>query len=302
MLGSGECFVNFAGELSLIATISYNAGLMRPFVHTTDPLTESEWEILLRTVKAVGNATVARRFIDTTAALGAGAQTVPTDTIVSRTEGHWGILGRKDDAVRVASRASGIVPLLSKDFVIHWRDLEEARLMQHQLSMAKAAAAASGIARSEDMLVLNGYSPLGYKGLMTIDGRNSVTGLVWNKPGDAFHNFRMITQLLMQKGHNGPFAAVVHPRTYADMHRVLKGSSLLEIVHVKELLTAGVFRSSLLAPRSGVVVSVGRQNLELVVSVDTSVAFLGARKMNLPFRVFKAVYLRVLRSSAICTF
>jgi uncharacterized linocin/CFP29 family protein len=199
-------------------------------------------------------------------------------------------------------RSSGVVPLISKDFTLHWRDVEEARLLNQPLSMAKAAAAASGCARSEDMLVLNGYSPLGYRGLMTVEGRNTLINLDWSQPGDAFSNFRTITELLLSKGYHGPFAAVVHPRTYADMHRVLGGSAFLEISHVRALLTAGVFRSSLLAPRSGVVVATGRQNLELVVSIDTSVSFLGARKMNLPFRVFKAVYLRVLRSDAICTF
>jgi uncharacterized linocin/CFP29 family protein len=86
------------------------------------------------------------------------------------------------------------------------------------------------------------------------------------------------------------------------MHRVFKGSSFLEISHVRALLTAGVFKSSLLLPGSGLVVSTGRQNLELSVSVETSVAFLGAKKMNLPFRVFKAIYLRILRTDAICTF
>jgi uncharacterized linocin/CFP29 family protein len=137
---------------------------------------------------------------------------------------------------------------------------------------------------------------------MTVAGRNIITGLSWGNPGDAFANFTKITNLLMEKGYHGPFAAVVHPQIHADMHRVIKGSSLLEIAHVRSLLTGGIHRSSLLSPRSGLVISMGRQNIELFVSIDTSVAFLGARKMNLPFRVFKAVYLRILRSDAICTF
>jgi uncharacterized linocin/CFP29 family protein len=257
---------------------------------------------MLRTAKAVGNATVARRFIETSGPLGAGAQTVPTEMMVGITEGQWGILGAETDAVRIGSRSPGIVPIISKDFVIHWRDLAEARLMGQTLSMAKAAAAASACARSEDMLVLNGYSPLGYRGLMTIEGRNTISGLQWINPGDAFRSFTKIMEVLIRRGYNGPFAAVIHPHIYSDMHRVLEGSSLLEISHVRELLTAGIFRSSLLAPRGGVVVATGKQNLELVVSIDTSIAFLGAKRMNLPFRVFKGIYLRILRPDAICSF
>jgi uncharacterized linocin/CFP29 family protein len=275
---------------------------MRSFVHTADPLTAEEWDSLLRTVRAVGNSTIARRIIESTGPLGAGAQTVPTETLIGITEGSKSILGEGGQKIKPGERESGIVPIISKDFVVHWRDVEEARLMGHSLSMAKAAAAAAACARSEDKFVLFGQVTFGYEGMMTIEGRNIVTGLDWVKPGDAFANFTMMTQLLLSKGYNGPFAAVMHPRIYTDMHRVLSGSSLLEIAHVRALLTAGIYRSSLLAPRSGLVVATGKQNIEMVVSVDTSVAFLGARRMNLPFRVFKAIYLRILRSDAICTF
>lgn len=289
-------------KLKLPFKVSYNDRSMQKLPHTTGPLTQAEWDALTRIVRPIGNATVARRFIETTGELGAGVQTVPTEMLVGITEGYKSTLGSDAPPVRIETRSSGIVPIISKDFVIHWRDLAEARQTGQGLSMAKAAAAASSCARSEDKLSFFGHSPLGYKGLMNIEGRNIMPDLRWGNPGDAFTNFTSIAQLLMNEGYNGPFAAVVHPHIYSDMHRVLKGSSLLEISHVKAILTAGIFRSSLLAPRSGLVVAVGRQNLELVLSVDTSVAFLGRRRMNLYFRVLKAVYLRILRSSAICTF
>ena len=275
---------------------------MTRFSHEADPLTPAEWERLMKTVSAVGNATVARRFIQTSGPLGAGAQTVPTETFVGITEGYKSLTGEVGTRVIAAKRSSEIVPIISKDFVVHWRDLSEARQTGQPLSFAKAAAAASSCARTEDKLVFYGHSAYGYEGLMTVAGRNNLTGLQWGDAGDAFNNFTKLTQILRSRGYNGPFAAVVHPHIYADMHRVLGGSSLLEIAHVKALLTAGIFRSSLLAPRTGFVVSTGKENLELMISVDTSLAFLGAKQMNLPFRVFKAVYLRILRSDAICTF
>lgn len=275
---------------------------MSTFTHASDPLTPNEWQSLLMTAKAVGDSTVARRILEATAPLGAGIQTVPTETLVGITEGYCSILGANGQPILTGDRSSGIVPLIFKDFVIHWRDLAESRIMSQRLSTAKIAAAASCCARSEDKFVLFGHEPLGYTGLMTVEGRNIITGLQWANPGDAFHNFSKMTELLSSRGYNGPYAAVVHPRIYASMHRVLSGSSLLEITHVRALLTAGIFRSALLAPRSGLVLSTGKQNVEMVVSIDTSVAFLGSRRMNLPFRVLKAIYLRILRSDAICTF
>ncbi len=275
---------------------------MREFIHTGDALTPAEDEHLNRVVKAVGDATVARRFIDITGPLGAGVQTVPTDKLVGITEGYRSNLGSGGKAVKTESRDSAIIPIISKDFILHWRDVAEARLAHQVFPTSKAAAAASMVARSEDKLVLFGHQPYGYIGLMTVEGRTIATGLKWTNPGDAFENFIFMTKLLKQNGHSGPFAAVIHPRIYADMHRVLKGSSLLEIAHVRAVLTGGIFRSPLLAPRAGVVVSTGRQNLELLVSIDTSVAYLGRRNMNLMFRVLKGVYLRIHRPDAICTF
>jgi uncharacterized linocin/CFP29 family protein len=275
---------------------------MASFTHTSDPLNAGEWESLLLTAKGVGDATVARRIVETTAPLGAGIQTVPTETLVGITEGHIGTLRSNEQRIRVGDRSSGIVPLIFKDFVVHWRDLAESRIMSQRLSTAKVAAAASCCARTEDKFVLFGHEPLGYHGLMTVEGRNIFTGLRWSDPGNAFNNFSMMTEFLSSKGYNGPYAAVVHPYIYAGLHRVLQGSSLLEITHVRALLRAGIFRSALLAPRSGLILSVGKQNAELVVSVETSVAFLGSRRMNLPFRVLKAIYLRILRSDSICTF
>jgi uncharacterized linocin/CFP29 family protein len=284
------------------SSFGYNQRSMNRFFHKGNPLTREEWEQLLKIVIGVSNATVARRFIQTTGPLGAGVQTVANETLVGITEGYKNILG--DEGVRVVpgKKSSEIVPIISKDFVLHWRDLDEARQTGQPLSFAKAAAAAASCARTEDKLVFSGHSIFGYEGLMTVEGRNTLTGLHWGNAGDAFNNFTKTTRILMARGYNGPFAAVVHPHIYADMHRVLEGSSLLEISHVKALLAAGIYRSSLLAPRTGLVVSTGKENLELIVSVDASVAFLGAKQMNLPFRVFKAVYLRILRSDAICTF
>jgi uncharacterized linocin/CFP29 family protein len=275
---------------------------MPPFMHKSDPLTASEWAILDRTVKIVGNSNVARRIIEAIGPLGAGVQTVPNDSFVGITEGYKSILGYNGTAIRPVARNSAIVPIIFKDFISHWRDIEESRLTGVGFPRAKAAAAASSCARAEDRLVFYGSEQFGYEGLLTAKGRNTFHGLDWSRPGDAYRNFTAMIRTLEKLGHSGPYAAVVHPRIYTDMHRVLPGSSLLEISHVRELITAGVFRSEQLKPGAGLVIATGKQNLELIVSLDTSAAYLGAKKMNLPFRVLKSIYLRIRQSNAICSF
>jgi uncharacterized linocin/CFP29 family protein len=237
-----------------------------------------------------------------TGPLGAGTQTVPEERLVGITEGSVGFLGEESPALKPSARSSGVVPLIFKDFVMHWRDVLESRVEQRQFSTAKAAAAAAFLALEEDKLLLFGHGGLRCSGLINEPGSKSLSGLSWHKLGDAFQNFMEIKSRLQQHGHNGPFAALVHPRIYSDMHRVLDGSGLLEIEHVKSILTSGVFKSPLLPPGGGLVIATAKQNAELLISFDTLVAFLGARNMNLPFRVMKAVYLRIHRPDAICTF
>jgi uncharacterized linocin/CFP29 family protein len=137
---------------------------------------------------------------------------------------------------------------------------------------------------------------------MNTERRCLLTNIRWDRHGDAFENFREAIRLLVSKGHGDPYAALVPPKIYAGMHRIIDDSSLPEIAYVRELITGGVFASPMMRNYSGLVASTGRQNLELVVAVDTSAAFLGSKKMNLPFRVFKAIYLRILSGDAICTF
>lgn len=282
--------------------IRYNDQRMPRFFHPTNPLTEREWSRLSQMIHQVGNATLTRRIIEVTAPLGAGQQTVPNEELLGITEGYKGRIGGGGIALQTRKTSSGIVPIIFKDFIMHWRDLEESRLTSQAIPIAKAAAAASSCARAEDRLVFFGDREMGHSGLMTVEGREKLIGRAWGKAGSAFTNFTDITRKLTEKGFNGPFAAVVHPQIFAAMHRVLARSSLLEVTHVRALLNGGIYKSELLPKQTGFVISMGRQNFELMIAVDTSAAFLGARQMNLPFRVFKAVYLRIKRSDAICVF
>src|SRR6185369_133763 len=156
---------------------------------------------------------------ETAGPYGAGMQTVPNVSLVGITEGRKSILGLTGTAIKPQGHRSAIVPIIFKDFISHWRDIEESRLTGQGFPKAKAAAAAAFCARAEDRLVFLGDELLGYEGLMTTEGRNAIYGLEWENPGNAFKNFTKITRILEQKGHSGPYAAVVHPKIYTNMHR-----------------------------------------------------------------------------------
>ena len=61
----------------------------------------------------------------------------------------------ESDPVRSIRRESGIIPLLFKDFILHWRDIETSRQAGTPLDAAAAAAAAAFCADAEDDLIFN---------------------------------------------------------------------------------------------------------------------------------------------------
>jgi uncharacterized linocin/CFP29 family protein len=273
------------------------------FAHEENPLNDQEWENMKAVVINVARARlVGRRIVDLHGPLGPGIQTIVHDHFAGTTIGRVGLLGEEEaDPVRSVRRESGIIPLIYKDFILHWRDIETARQTGTQLDTSAAAGAASFCADAEDDLIFNGSAEMGYEGLMVVEGRQVLARRNWAEAGNTFQDVVDATQMLVQNGFYGPYAMVVSPPLYTQMHQVHPGTGVLEIEHIRQLITDGVYQSPLLQDGYAVIVSTGAQNFDLAVAQDLTVAYLGAEHMNHPFRVFESVYLRIKRHGAICT-
>lgn len=271
--------------------------------HHENPLLEEEWERLNQTVIEVARRSlVGRRFIDLYGPLGAGVQTVPHDQFTGVEAGAVDLVGETDTTrVFADSRSFMAIPLIYKDFLLHWRDIEGARSHNMPLDVSAAAGAAAFLAQREDDLIFYGDQKLEIEGLMTAQGRNVITRRDWSKPGNAFANVVEATEKLNACDHYGPYALVVSPKLYAQMHQIFEKTGVLEIETVRKLCTDGVFQSNRLKDDAAVVVSTGRENLDLAVSMDMTVAYLGAERMNHPFRVVESVLLRIKHPDALCT-
>lgn len=267
------------------------------------PLTEEEWKLLDETVvRVAGKQLVGRRFIDVFGPLGAGVQTVQQDIFAGVDVGDISILGEEDThPVHAETRSFVPLPMIYKDFWVYWRDLETARNCRTGLDISAAAGAAVFVAQAEDNLILNGHEKLGFEGLLNAKWRNSVPLLNWDEPGAAFQNIVDAHKKLVDASYYGPFALVTSPDLYAKMQRVYDNTGVLEIVQVRELMTAGVFQTPVMPENSAVVVSAGPANLDIAIAQDLITGYLGPDKMNHPFRVFETLVLRIKRPESICT-
>lgn len=271
--------------------------------HAENPLREDEWARLNETVIQVARRSlVGRRILDIYGPLGAGVQTVPHDEYTGVTPGAVDIVGEQETAsVFTDARKFKTIPIIYKDFLLHWRDIEAARLHNMPLDVSAAAGAAALCAQQEDELIFYGDPKLGHEGLMNATGRLTVALGDWTTPGAGYLSIVEATRKLNESGHYGPYAVVLSPRLYSLLHRIFEKTGVLEIETIRQLAADGVFQSNRLRGDSGVVVSTGRENMDLAVAMDMVAAYLGASRMNHPFRVLESLILRIKHPDSICT-
>lgn len=267
------------------------------------PLTDGQWEQLDEVVvRVASNSLVGRRFIPVFGPIGPGVQVISDDLFAGVNSGEVDLLGEVDcDRVRATERRTITLPIIHKDFAVHWRDLETSRQFNLPIETSSAAAAASFCARAEDDLIFNGNEDLGHEGLLTAKGRKSLPLTDWGTMGCAFRDVANATQSLADEGFYGPFALVVNPKLYTNLNRVYENTGILELEQVQKIASAGIFRTPVVPPTRALVVATGSQNMDLAVGQDMSTAFLGTEKMNHHFRVFEILALRIKRPAAICT-
>jgi uncharacterized linocin/CFP29 family protein len=191
--------------------------------------------------------------------------------------------------------------MLYKDFILYWRDIQQAKLLGSPIDFSASANAAQQSALLEDDLIFNGSKEFHIKGIMNVKGKLSHIRSDWMESGNAFSDVVEARNKLLRMGHTGPYALVLSPELYALIHRVHQGTHVLEIDHIRELMTAGVFQSPMIKAGTGAVVDAGKQNLDLAVASDFDTVFLDQDNLNYFFRVYETIVPRIKRPTAICT-
>lgn len=266
------------------------------------PLKEKEWDKLDETV--VENARrnlIGRRFIDIYGPIGQGIQSIINDIYEEPSYGKIDIHGDSLEVTSPKRRVNLTIPLLYKDFQLFWRDVDQARTLDINIDFSTASNAAQQLSLLEDNLIFNGSEEFDISGLMNTKGRLTHIRNDWMKSGNAFKDVVEARNKLLQMGHTGPYALVLSPELYALLHRVHEGTHVLEIEHVRELVTDGVYQSPVIKGNAGVLVATGQHNLDLAISEDFDSAYMDTENMNYLFRVYECIVPRIKRPSAICT-
>ena len=118
--------------------------------------------------------------------LGAGAQSVNVDVLTPAEKGSVDFFGEEEEAVKVTGRSFKELPMIYRDFVLSWRDMEQARQIGMPIDLGAVSAAANACAQKEDLMIFAGNPKAGYEGLATAEGAFKVKKSDWSKDENAF--------------------------------------------------------------------------------------------------------------------
>lgn len=267
------------------------------------PLTDEQWEFLQQEVVREARRTlVGRRLLGIYGPLGAGLESVAVEQYGPDEDAEIEFLSRTDPKpIHGANEVILRVPILYKDFVLHWRDVAFSKKLGAPLDASRAIRAAHAVADREDALLFNGDSRLGIEGLLNARGRKNVKRSDWSKYGNAYRDVVHATEVLLESNHHRPFALAVSAQDYARLVQQLEGQFAPEIDSIVRLCDDGVFTSPTIPQGKAVLLSTGDQNFDIAVTEDLTIAYLGERDQDYPFRVYECLALRIKRPSAICT-
>lgn len=253
-------------------------------------------------VREARRTLVGRRFLDIYGPLTPGIESVGLEEYGPDQEAEIELEGRVDANPIMAEREEFIrVPVIFKDFVLHWRDVELAKKLGSPLDPSRAIRAAHFVAHREDHLIFHGEPRFQLEGLLNCTGRNTIARGDWTQFGAAYQNIVAASEALLEQNHHRPFALAVSALDYARLVQLREGQFAPEIDAISRLCDDGIYNSPEIPEGKAVLISTGNQNVDLAVTEDLTIHYLGERDQDFPFRVYECLVLRIKRPKAICT-
>jgi uncharacterized linocin/CFP29 family protein len=267
------------------------------------PLSEDQaQQMLAAAVSEVRRTVVGRKLVSLFGPLGAGVESVPLETIKEDDEAQVDLEGSPDRSpIRTHEQETYIrVPLIFKDFQLHWRDVKWSQDMKAPLDLTNAVRAAHKVGDAEDKLIFLGHEQLRLHGLLNHPGTLQVERNDWKTAGSPAKDVYAAITALLEADHHFPYALVTSVDMYEALLKPVKESPALELEQLGKLFDDGIMWSPQIPSGTAAVISTGAQNFDIAVAEDLQIAYLGPSDMNYRFRVYESLVLRVKRPTAIC--
>lgn len=268
------------------------------------PFSDELWEKIDETVvNKAKEQLVGRKFIPVYGPLGAGVQSINLDLFNIDNDTVISSNGEEDtELVKVQGRRYVEIPMIFKDAFISWRDYENSKQTGLLLDLAPIAITAAACAHKEDQIIFFGNEEWGYRGLMNVEGRQTLQKSNWNEGENAFTDIAAGLEKLVRKGFYGPYVLVLSPDLYAQLQRIQPGTGKLELERIRELIDGKVYQTPILGSNKAVLLQKGMENMDLVIGQDLATGYIGPEKLNHVLRILETILLRIKRPESIVTF
>jgi uncharacterized linocin/CFP29 family protein len=217
------------------------------------------------------------------------------------------------DAVDL-TESSVKIPIISKDYNLHWRDILARRNNGEDLNTQHATNAARQIAEDEDRLILTGetlatniFPALGIRGICASAAAlgNTEAGGAW--PGTAVADVSDSINELETDGYYGPYKLILRSNQYATLRALVGATDSFYFQVIGDLLGGQqniLVSNNLYAADggtdSGLLIDTSPGNFELLVGADISNNLAQLPTMNYQGKVWEAVVPVIKRPEAAC--
>ena len=199
-----------------------------------------------------------------------------------------------DEAGAVMGRAIPL-PMLRKSFQLSIRRVSAHVQNGQPLDLNPAQEAAEAVADREEEMIYSGQPSFGLHGLLSMEGRQDITGTDWTAPDRALQDVLAATTRLDDSGYRGPYALALSPALYNNLFRLYPGTDVLALEHLRRLCTAGIFKAAipggvLVDTRAGV----------LILGQDLQTGYSSQDGVHYQLYVSESIVLRIDEPKAIC--
>ncbi len=190
------------------------------------------------------------------------------------------------------------LPLLRSTFRLGSRDIQHFE-KTGVFNWDPAAEAAIACARQEDTLIFFGSRAVGVEGLLSAKEASSTKLTSWDEVGAAAENIIQAATTLDAAGFPGPYALALAPGLYNLLLRRYPQGNMLELEHVKNIATEGVFKAPCLL-KGGVLISSGRHVASIIMGQDLMAGFIGPENGDYIFLLSESLVPIIRQPKGIC--
>ena len=258
---------------------------------TDAPFDLSFWSMIDETVIKIAQSQLStRKLIYADGPFGSGMQYVP---------GKEQMIERLESGVDLS--APPAVPLiqLATRFTLPSRDIEAYRSSGVPMNLESLVLCVLAITAQEDSLLFYGSKSSGLSGLLTNPGVQKMKMKAWDKVGDAVETIIAAVEKLDAAGFHGPYSLGLSVPLYNKLFRRYPETEILEMDHLKSLVTEGIVKSASIK-NGGVLLSSNKAFASIILGQDLIAGFEGPSGRDYVFTLSETVALRLNIPSSVC--